>query len=124
MNAGEVAELIERYNGAWNAQDLETIHELHHPEIVFDNHTASERAEGAGPVRDHIAQIFRNNPDIRFRSRRLYVHEGLVVSEWTATASRDGKVLEWDGIDVFPIADGTIKRKDVYSGSGVARTIE
>ena len=29
MNAGEVAELIERYNGAWNAQDIETIHALH-----------------------------------------------------------------------------------------------
>ena len=51
MNAGEVAQLIERYNTAWNAQDLETIHELHHPEIVFDNHTASERAEGADAVR-------------------------------------------------------------------------
>ena len=62
MNAGEVAELIERYNAAWNAQDLETIHALHHPEIVFDNHTAAERAEGADAVREHIAQIFRNNP--------------------------------------------------------------
>ena len=28
-----------------------------------------------------------------------------------------------DGIDVFPIEDGKIKRKDVYSGFGVARTI-
>ena len=117
MNAGEVAELIERYNGAWNAQDLETIHALHHPDIVFDNHTADERAEGADAVREHIAQIFRNNPDLRFRGRRLYARDGLVVSEWTATATRDGRKLEWDGVDVFPIRNGLIARKDVYSSS-------
>ena len=46
MNAGEVAELIERYNGAWNAQDLDTIHALHHPDVVFDNHTAVGRPRG------------------------------------------------------------------------------
>ena len=44
-----------------------------------------------------------------------------VVSEWTATGSRDGKTLEWDGIDVFPIEGGKIKRKDVYSAFGAAR---
>jgi ketosteroid isomerase-like protein len=74
-------------------------------------------------VREHIAAIFRNNPDIRFRGRRLYVRDGLVVNEWTATASRDGKTLEWDGIDVFPIEGGKIKRKDVYSGFGAAREV-
>ncbi|HLY93454.1 MAG TPA: nuclear transport factor 2 family protein, partial [Gaiellaceae bacterium] len=39
-------ELIERYNGAWNAQDLDTIASLHAPEIVFHNHTADEKAVG------------------------------------------------------------------------------
>jgi hypothetical protein len=52
------------------------------------------------------------------------VREGLVVSEWTASASTgDGRKLEWDGIDVFPIEDGKIKRKDVYSASGAAREL-
>jgi steroid delta-isomerase-like uncharacterized protein len=116
-------ELIERYNDAWNAHDLDAIHSMHADDVVFHNWSANERAEGAGAVREHIAQIFRNNPDISFRGRRLYVHPGLVVSEWTATATRDGVTREWDGIDVFPIEDGKIKRKDVYSGAGVARTL-
>jgi hypothetical protein len=30
---------------------------------------------------------------------------------------------EWDGIDVFPIANGKITRKDVYSSSHAARTV-
>jgi steroid delta-isomerase-like uncharacterized protein len=109
-------ELIERYNQAWNDHDLDAICALHADDVVFENHTAGERAEG-GAVREHLADIFRTWPDLRFRSRRLYAREGLVVSEWTATATRDGKELEWDGIDVFPIEEGLIKRKDVYSNS-------
>ena len=117
MDAPAVRELIERYNAAWNAQDLDTIHELHDPEIVFHNHTADERAEGAATVREHIAQIFRNNPTLQFTSRSLRVGDDFAVCEWTA--STDSK--EWDGVDVFPLRNGKIARKDVYSASHRAR---
>jgi taurine dehydrogenase small subunit len=115
-------ELIERYDQAWNDHDVDAIVSMHAPDMVFENHSAGERAEGEA-VGPHIAEIFRNWPDLRFRSRRSYVREGLVVSEWTATGSSDGKTLEWDGIDVFPIEDGKIKRKDVYSAFGAAREL-
>jgi uncharacterized protein (TIGR02246 family) len=108
-----VRELIDRYNAAWNAQDLDAIHALHHPDIVFHNHTADERAEGAGAVREHIAQIFRNNPTLRFTTRALFVGDDFAVCEWTASTSEN----EWDGVDVFPVSDGLILRKDVYSAS-------
>jgi ketosteroid isomerase-like protein len=112
-----VKELIERYNDAWNRQDLDAIHAEHHPEIVFHNHTAAERAEGAAAVREHIAQIFRNNPTLQFSTRSLQVSDDFAVCEWTATVQRDGKTLEWDGVDVFPLREGQIARKDVYSTS-------
>jgi steroid delta-isomerase-like uncharacterized protein len=116
-------DLIARYDQAWNDQDVEAIVSMHAPDMVFENHTAGERAEGDA-VRPHIAEIFRNWPDLSFRSRRLYVREGLAVSEWTANATtQDGRKLEWDGIDVFPIEDGKIKRKDVYSAAGIAREV-
>ena len=106
---------IERYNEAWNAQDLDAIVSFHAPRMVFENHTAGERAEGDA-VRAHIGAIFANWPDLAFRGRRLYAREGLVVSEWTASATDgDGRRLEWDGIDVFPFENGLILRKDVYS---------
>ena len=108
-----VRDLIERYNAAWNAQDLDAIDELHHPEIVFDNHTAGERAEGAEAVREHIAQIFGNNPTLRFTTRSLRAGDDFAVCEWTASAGSK----EWDGVDVFPLRDGLILRKDVYSSS-------
>ena len=113
MDAAAVRDLIERYNAAWNAQDLETIDGLHHPEIVFDNHTAGERAEGAPAVREHIAEIFRNNPTLRFTTRSLLTGDDFAVCEWTASTGSK----EWDGVDVFPLRDGKIARKDVYSSS-------
>ena len=116
-------ELIERYDQAWNDHDVDAIVSMHTSDMVFENHTAGERAVGDA-VGPHIAEIFRNWPDLQFRGRRLYVREGLVVSEWTASATTgEGRKLEWDGIDVFPIEDGKIKRKDVYSGFGVAREV-
>ena len=122
-SAAELERTIERYNDAWNAQDLDTIVSFHAPEMVFENHTAGERAEGA-EVRDHIAQIFANWPDLTFRGRRLYVRDDLVVNEWTATATdKDGRRLEWDGIDVFPFENGLILRKDVYSAGHRPRVL-
>lgn len=117
-------EAIERYNDAWNRHDVDAIMAAHAPGMVFENHTAGERAEGEG-VRDHLATIFSNWPDLTFRSRRLYVREDLVVSEWTATATRQdtGERLEWDGVDVFPIVNGLIARKDVYSAAHRARVL-
>jgi predicted ester cyclase len=97
--------------------------------MVFENHTAGERAEGEA-VRDHIGSIFATWPDINFAARRTYVREGLVVQEWTATATHTnemrrgdlvaeptGKQVTWDGLDVIPFEDGLVKRKDVYSDS-------
>jgi steroid delta-isomerase-like uncharacterized protein len=121
--------VIERYNDAWNRHDVDAIVALHAPEMVFENHTAGERAVGAD-VREHIAAIFDGWPDIQFTTRRLYVRDDLVVQEWTATATHSrelrrgelvaaatGRRLEWEGMDVIPFENGLVKRKDVYSDS-------
>ncbi len=117
----KLRETIDRYNDAWNRQDVDEIVSMHARDMVFHNWTANERVEGDA-VRGHIARIFENTPSLRFTGRRLYVREDLVVSEWTATAERDGATIEWDGVDVFPFEDGLIKRKDVYSASHAPRT--
>ena len=129
-DSGESLErAITRYNEAWNAHDLDAILSMHTPDMVFENHTAGERAEGEA-VREHIGSIFETWPDIRFVARRTYVREALVVQEWTATATHanemrrgdlvaepTGKTITWDGLDVIPFEDGLVKRKDVYSDS-------
>jgi steroid delta-isomerase-like uncharacterized protein len=115
--ADELERTIERYNEAWNAHDVDAIVAFHAPGMVFENHTAGDRVEG-DEVAPHIAGIFARNPDLQFTGRRVYARDGLVVSEWTATATaRSGQRVEWDGIDVFPFEGGLILRKDVYSSS-------
>src|SRR2546421_59872 len=39
-------ETIERYNDAWNRQDVDAIVSMHAPGFVFHNWTANERVEG------------------------------------------------------------------------------
>src|ERR1700712_4418737 len=91
---------IDRYNAAWNAHDLDAIVAMHAPDMVFDNHTAGESATGED-VRAHIGAIFETWPDIGFTTRRLYVREGLVVQEWTATATH-AKTMRRGGLVAHP----------------------
>jgi steroid delta-isomerase-like uncharacterized protein len=122
-------ETIARYNDAWNAHDLDAIMSMHAEDMFFENHTAGESAQGEA-AREHIGAIFQTWPDIEFSTRRLYVRDGLVVQEWTATATHQnrmqrgdlvaeptGERVEWNGMDVIPFEDGLVKRKDVYSDS-------
>ena len=122
--AAELEKTIERYNAAWNDHNVDAIVGFHAPAMVFENHTAGDRVEGDA-VGPHIAAIFERNPDLRFTGRRLYARDGLVVSEWTATATnRNGQLVEWDGIDVFPFENGLILRKDVYSSLHSPRVVD
>ena len=122
--AAELERAIERYNDAWNAHDVSAIVAQHAPGMVFENHTAGERVEGDA-VAGHIARIFESWPDLTFTGRRLYVRDGLAVSEWTARATDgDGRRLEWDGVDLFPFDGGLILRKDVYSSSHRPRVLD
>src|SRR3954471_4346151 len=130
-------ETIARYNDAWNAHDLDAIMSMHTPDMVFENHTAGESAQGEA-VRGHIGSIFETWPDIRFEGQRTYVRDGLVVQEWTATATHanrmtrgevvaepTGRELSWNGMDIIPFEDGRVKRKDVYSDSvSILRQLE
>jgi steroid delta-isomerase-like uncharacterized protein len=125
----QLHETIAAYNDAWNAHDVTRIASMHAPDMVFENHTAGERAEGDEALA-HIAGIFESWPDIAFETRRLYVREDLVVQEWTARATHvkplsrgeivaepSGRRIEWEGMDVIPFEAGMVKRKDVYSDS-------
>jgi ketosteroid isomerase-like protein len=122
----EIAALIDRYDSAWNAQDLDAIASMHDDAVIFHNHNADERVVGAAAVRDHIGAIFARWPTLRFERRALRCGEDFAVSEWTARATHpdDGRRLEWEGVDVFPVTvAGRIARKDVYSTSGTPRVL-
>jgi len=72
-----------------------------------------------------LAGCVARSPRLPFRGRRRYGRDGLVGSEWTASATNQaGQLVEWDGIDVFPFENGLILRKDIYSSSHRARVLD
>lgn len=126
----DTEQLIARYNAAWNAHDPEAIVALHTEDSVFCNHTSGGEAQGREAIRQLVAKVFTDLPDLHFEPRRLYLREGLIVQEWMATATHNrplhyggrtlpptGHTLSWIGVDVMPLRDGRVARKDVYANS-------
>jgi steroid delta-isomerase-like uncharacterized protein len=128
VDGPELQRFIDRYNAAWNAHDVETIVELHTEDSVFENHTTGDVNVGREAIGKAIRGIFTVFPDLEFETRRQYVRDNLVVQEWTARGTHLGKMtragieveptgrsVEYRGMDVIPIEDGLVARKDVYS---------
>ena len=86
-SAAALEQAIARYNDAWNAHDLDAIMAMHAPDMVFHNHTAGRERGGRGGARAHRLDLRDAGPTSASTTRRLYVRDGLVVQEWTATAT-------------------------------------
>jgi steroid delta-isomerase-like uncharacterized protein len=121
-------DFIDRYNAAWNAHDVDAIVAMHTEDSVFENHTTGDVNVGREAIARAVAGIFRVFPDLSFETRRQYVCDDLVVQEWTARGTHEGtmvrsgievpptgRTVEYRGLDVIPIRDGLVARKDVYS---------
>ncbi len=130
MDGAELQELIDRYNAAWNAHDVDAIVSMHTEDSVFENHVTGDVNVGREQIGRAISGIFGVFPDLTFETRRAYIREDLVVQEWTASGTHEGTMtragieiaptgrrVEYKGMDVIPIQDGLVARKDVYSDS-------
>ena len=130
LNGPELQQFIDRYNGAWNDHDIDAIVQMHADDSVFENHTTGDLNVGREAIGNAIRGIFTVFPDLNFETRRQYLRDDLVVQEWTARGTHLGKMnragleveptglgVEYRGMDVIPIRDGLVARKDVYSDS-------
>jgi steroid delta-isomerase-like uncharacterized protein len=128
LDSQALQEFIERYNSAWNDHDVDAIVEMHTTDSVFENHTTGDLNVGREEIGNAIRGIFTVFPDLKFETRRAYIRDDLVVQEWTARGTHLGKMnragleveptgqsVEYRGIDVIPMEDGLVARKDVYS---------
>jgi steroid delta-isomerase-like uncharacterized protein len=128
VDGPELESFIDRYNAAWNAHDVDAILEMHTDDSVFENHTTGDLSVGRDAIGRAIRGIFTVFPDLEFETRRRYVRDDLVVQEWTARGTHlgkmnrsgmevepTGKTVEYRGMDVIPIENGRVSRKDVYS---------
>ena len=130
MDGLELQDFIDRYNEAWGDHDVDAIVERHTEDSVFENHVTGDLNVGRDQIRSAISGIFTVFPDLSFETRRQYIREDLVVQEWTARGTQEGTMtrggvqveptgrkVDYKGMDVIPIEDGLVARKDVYSDS-------
>jgi steroid delta-isomerase-like uncharacterized protein len=130
VDGAELQDFIDRYNDAWNAHDVDAIVAMHTDDSVFENHVTGDVNVGREQIGTAIRGIFSVFPDLSFEGRRQYIRKDLVVQEWTARGTHEGtmkrsgvevpptgKRVDYKGMDVIPIRDGLIARKDVYSDS-------
>src|SRR5919201_954636 len=130
MDGAELRRFIDRYNDAWNTHDVDAIVAMHTEDSVFENHVTGDLNVGREQIANAIRGIFTVFPDLRFEERRQYIREDLVVQEWTARGTHKGTMrragleveptgrsVEYRGMDIIPIKDGLVDRKDVYSDS-------
>ena len=128
LNGTELQRFIDRYNGAWNDHDVDAIVRMHTDDSVFENHTTGDLNVGREAIGNALRGIFTVFPDLNFETRRQYLRDDLVVQEWTARGTHLGKMnragleveptgqsVEYRGMDVIPIENGLVARKDVYS---------
>jgi steroid delta-isomerase-like uncharacterized protein len=130
VDGQELQDFIDRYNAAWNDHDVATIVSMHTDDSVFENHVTGDVNVGREQIARAISGIFSVFPDLEFETRRAYIRDDLVVQEWTARGTHEGTMtrsgielsptgrkVEYKGMDVIPIRDGLVARKDVYSDS-------
>ena len=130
MDGQELQDFIDRYNAAWNDNDVDAIVSMHTEDSVFENHVTGDVNMGREQIGRAISSIFAVFPDLAFETRRAYIRDDLVVQEWTARGTHEGpmtrsgitveptgKKVDYKGMDVIPIQDGLVARKDVYSDS-------
>jgi steroid delta-isomerase-like uncharacterized protein len=130
VDGQELQAFIDRYNAAWNDHDVDAIVSMHTEDSVFENHVTGDVNVGREQIGGAIASIFAVFPDLAFETRRAYIRDDLVVQEWTARGTHEGpmtrsgitleptgKKVDYKGMDVIPIHDGLVARKDVYSDS-------
>ena len=130
MDGTELQAFIDRYNAAWNDHDIDTIVSMHTDDSDFENHVTGDLNVGREAIGHAIGGIFSVFPDLSFETRRAYIRDDLVVQEWTARGTHEGTMtrsgievrptgrkVEYKGMDVIPIRDGLVARKDVYSDS-------
>ena len=128
MDGSALQEFIDRYNAAWNDHDVDAIVSMHTDDSVFENHTTGDVNIGKEAIARAITGIFGVFPDLSFEARSQYVRNDLVVQEWTARGTHQGAMsrsgmtieptghaVEYRGMDIIPIRNGLVARKDVYS---------
>ena len=105
--------VVERFNDAFNRQDLDSVMELMTEDCIFEDTDPppdGARHQGAAAVRAGFGDFFRSTPTANFVAEEQFGIGDRAVVRWIFTWG-DGHVR---GVDVFRIRDGKVAEKLAY----------
>jgi uncharacterized protein (TIGR02246 family) len=105
--------IVDRFNAAFNAHDIDVVMALMTDDCVFENTYPppdGERCEGQAAVRANFTQFFRESPHAQFEFEDTFTSDDRACVRW---------LYRWDaghvrGVDVFRVRAGRIAEKLSY----------
>lgn len=105
--------VVDRFNAAFNAHDIEAVMRLMTDDCVFENTYPppdGKRFEGQAAVRANFAAFFTESPRAQFEFEDTFICGDRACVRWLYRWG-DGHVR---GVDVFRVHDGRIAEKLSY----------
>ena len=110
MNAQSPTSVVRRYFDAVDAEDVDTLRHLLHPDVALTA-CGSRPRRGSEAVIDLFGRIFERFPVHSDRPTRLICDGNTVVAEIHFEGrSATGVDVSFEAVDVFDIVDGRIVR--------------
>ena len=113
----ETARVVDAFNGAWNAHDVEGILRLMTDDCVFESKRPppdGERIVGHAAMRSFLTAFFGRSPHARFVAEETFTASDRCVVRWRYEWSRDGVTGHVRGVDVLRVRDGKVAEKFAY----------
>lgn len=114
----ETLAVIERFNAAFNAHDVDAVMALMTDDVLFENTQPppdGERLVGQAAVRGFWERFFAGSPHAHFTTEDIFAGGDRAAVGWRYTW-RDSAGVEGHirGVDLFRIRDGKVAEKRAY----------
>ena len=121
LSKEEIKEAMAKNSVGWDNQDLDSVLELYHDDVYFENWTGGH-AQGKKALHEAWTPWFTGGGDFKFNREDLFVDEDeqkmTVMWElvWPSTEKGyEGKPEKRRGLDVIHFTEGKIIKKITYS---------
>lgn len=113
------AETLKKLHQAFDKLDLDAVVNAFAEDGQFVNVRGSaplgDAYVGKQEVRRFFSDLFKNSPDLRYEPLEPdWVFGNKVVWRWRRKATRDGKLQDCAGCDLFTFDGQLVKRKDAF----------
>lgn len=121
MTELEIQDFVTRFAAAWAARDGDAFLALWHPDGLL--HSPLYARPVAGTELGRLTALVRESaPDHVWQLLDWTARGEVVVIEWQATRTVDGRRFDWRGVDKFRLRDGRIAEERVYMDTAALRT--